>query len=629
MKYKFIGAEHLSDALAIITPDLRITVVESGADVTVTVNEVDADTLAVTLNAKEATITFGGGTSRFLRALATLNAWVKSGITERSLTEAPHFDTNGAMVDMSRNAVMTVDAVKLMLRKMALMGLNMFMLYTEDTYEIEGRPYFGYMRGRYTKDELRELDKYALTLGIELIPCIQVLGHLEAMLRWGCAAPYRDTSSVMLVGADATYELIDDMLRTVSECFSSRRIHIGMDETHDLGAGASLDVYGYRDRTQLFMEHLSRVVGMVEKYGLEPMMWSDMFFRLAGKDIEGFNEYDVRVTIPDNFRELVPQNVEQVFWNYDHDDVEFFDKGIENHLRFCDKVAVAGSIWTESGITINARRARGNARAILTSAIKNGARDVILTAWNNSNSGSLPLTLFGLSWYADTDYRGHFDEDGARETFKNATGFNYDDFYMLEDIEHLGGTKFAMSKVLLWNDPLVGLVDAHLKGVDAGEFYREVSERYSKIPTDQGEFTPIFDTVKALCSLLENKADFGVRAKRAYDENDREALFELASECDVIIEKLNTFTDTQYKAWMAYYKPFGFEILDLRYGGLIRRFVTAKARIEAYLSGELDGIAELEEKRLRSDCKDDDRILIPKFMLQGHSTTISANKIQG
>ncbi len=63
---------------------------------------------------------------------------------------------NGAMVDMYRNAVMTVGAVKTMLGGMALMGLGMFMLYTEDTYEIKEYPYFGYMRGRYTEEELRE-----------------------------------------------------------------------------------------------------------------------------------------------------------------------------------------------------------------------------------------------------------------------------------------------------------------------------------------------------------------------------------------------------------------------------------------------------------------------------------------
>jgi N-acetyl-beta-hexosaminidase len=130
------------------------------------------------------------------------------------------------------------------------------MLYTEDTYEIEGRPYFGYMRGRYNKDEIRELDAYAIKLGIELIPCIQVLGHLATHLRWHATAPYRDTTNVLLVGAKETYELIDDMFKTISECFTSKRIHIGMDETKDLGTGAYLDKFGVLKLDAPFVAYL-------------------------------------------------------------------------------------------------------------------------------------------------------------------------------------------------------------------------------------------------------------------------------------------------------------------------------------------------------------------------------------
>ena len=45
--------------------------------------------------------------------------------------------------------------------------------YTEDTYEVEGQPYFGAYRGKYTKDEIKELDAYASMFGVELVPCIQ------------------------------------------------------------------------------------------------------------------------------------------------------------------------------------------------------------------------------------------------------------------------------------------------------------------------------------------------------------------------------------------------------------------------------------------------------------------------
>lgn len=65
------------------------------------------------------------------------------------------------MFDLSRNAVLTVDSFRFMLNKMALMGMNTVMLYMEDTYTIADEPYFGYMRGRYSPAELKEIDDYA------------------------------------------------------------------------------------------------------------------------------------------------------------------------------------------------------------------------------------------------------------------------------------------------------------------------------------------------------------------------------------------------------------------------------------------------------------------------------------
>ena len=53
--------------------------------------------------------------------------------------ERTRFGSVGMMFDCSRNAVLKPEAVRLFLRKMALMGLNLAMLYTEDTYEIPAR----------------------------------------------------------------------------------------------------------------------------------------------------------------------------------------------------------------------------------------------------------------------------------------------------------------------------------------------------------------------------------------------------------------------------------------------------------------------------------------------------------
>ena len=87
------------------------------------------------------------------------------------------------MLDCSRGAVLKVSAVKQLINALQKMGYNVLELYTEDTFEVEGEPYFGYLRGRYTGAEIKEMDAYAAAHGIELIPCIQTLAHFNRRKR--------------------------------------------------------------------------------------------------------------------------------------------------------------------------------------------------------------------------------------------------------------------------------------------------------------------------------------------------------------------------------------------------------------------------------------------------------------
>jgi N-acetyl-beta-hexosaminidase len=218
---------------------------------------------------------------QFFRALGLfLEAAQNSG--EFDLIETPQFSTVGVTVDMSRNAVLTVASVQTLLRKMAVMGLNTLMLYTEDTYTIDSEPYFGYMRGRYSPEELTACADYAAAFGIEIVPCIQTLAHLEQFLKW--TSPERDlvdTKGVLLVGSDSTYALIEKMIKAITTPLRSKRIHIGMDEAHGVGRGRYLDLNGQHNRFEIISNHLRRVLEITNRHGLEPMIWSDMYFRVA------------------------------------------------------------------------------------------------------------------------------------------------------------------------------------------------------------------------------------------------------------------------------------------------------------------------------------------------------------
>ena len=117
--------------------------------------------------------------------------------------------TLGIMLDCSRNAVMRPEKVKEFAALIQSMGYNMLQLYTEETYEVENEPFFGYMRGRYSMEEIRDIDAYCRSIGVELIPCIQTLAHLGHLNRWNDYSEHFDCMDILLVGDPRVYELID------------------------------------------------------------------------------------------------------------------------------------------------------------------------------------------------------------------------------------------------------------------------------------------------------------------------------------------------------------------------------------------------------------------------------------
>ena len=607
MKIYLENAQSLSEGIAILSEDLGIELTaKETAELLIHVHETEERTLQVSLDGKTAEISYGDGKARFFRGLATLIHWIEQGETKKTVTEKPLFKTNGTMVDMSRNAVMNVKTVKTMLRKIALMGLNTYMLYTEDTYEIEEYPYFGYMRGRYTKEEIRELDAYAAVLGIELIPCIQMLGHLATHLRWDAAKGYKDGANTLLVGEDATYRLIDSMLKTVSECFTTRRIHVGMDETMDLGRGSYLDKFGYRDHQDIYFEHLEKVIAMCQKYGFKPMMWSDMFFRMAGRNIKGYSDYHPDVEFTDDVIAKIPRGIQQVFWDYYNPSEAFYAVNIDkHHMLFGEDILFAGGVWEWSGHCPIFTRSLTFTIPALEACRKKGVPEVFATIWHNGSESSLILGLCGLAWYADYDYRGCYDPDGVKECFEaSCRGVSYEEIMncdLPERIDPENKEPLSITRLCLYNDPMLGMVDRHLEGCDLRGHFERVTAQLKNANGEKDIFAPAYEVIVLLSSLLENKADFGVRLKAAYDAGDREALAALLAECDVIVEKIRALRASHRASWMEYNKPFGWEVHDIRYGGMLARFDTVKERLGAYLAGETDRLEELEESRLRLD----------------------------
>ncbi len=521
------------------------------------------------------------------------------------------FELCGAMLDNSRNSVTNIKQLKEYVAYSAALGLNCIYLYNEDTFEIEGEPYFGYMRDRYSAAEIKEIHDFAATFGLETVPCIQTLAHLNQALRWYCYAPITDLGDTMLADEEKTYELIEKMIAAWRSVCTTKNINIGMDEAHFLGRGKHLDKHGAEAKFDIMCRHLKRVADICEKYDFKPMMWSDMFFRIA------FGGYYNDEGIDPELLAKVPKNVTLIYWDYYSTDREKYIKQLDKHALFDNEIAFAGGAWKWSGFTPSIDHSWRVSEMVLEEVKKRKVGKVFATCWGDDGAECLSacilpvLALYGAHRLAD----GTAAAELARENILAACGYTVEEFFALcrpSVTTAENHTPYANpTKYLFYNDPLKGMFDKHTKE-DFPAFYANCAKELKVLADKGGNFSYLFDTQAKLCRVLELKSTLGVELKAAYDKDDKTELKRLANEViPEIFHRTEAFYEAFRNGWMKESRPGGFDTQDIRIGGMQKRCLGAIRTITDYLNGSIDKIEELEQERLFFDCrsKDDDKCL--------------------
>lgn len=548
----------------------------------------DGDSITISYNKKP----------EFFRAMVLLLEDYKDSANIH-IHQTPKFKTNGIMPQTAGGSL-TVEAIKDILRYMAKMGMNFIMLYTEEAYEVDGMPYHGYMRGRYTQEELRECDEYADIFGIEMIPCIQTLAHLSKGLRWEYTAEFKDTADVLLVGEEKTYEFLRKTIRAAASCCKSKRIHLGLDEAFDLGFGKYLKKNGYEPKIDIFLKHLHKLVEIVKEEGLEPMMWSDMYLSTSSP-IDDM--YEPGLVIPQNVVDAAPEEIDLVYWDYYHVDEESYRHALDQHLRFKAKTIFAGGIWLWNGFVPNMYKTVATTKAALNVCREKGIDEVIATIWGVSNG--IYTILPGMQIYAEYGYQDEVTDELIKERFRACTHENFEAFEAISKLDYISDpvaqnwfNPSDPSSFLLWQNIMVGLFDKHVEGMNTQEYYGKLAKELEDI-TNNSNFKATFDYYRQMAHTLCLKADIGVRLKEAYDTKNKAELRNLADNVLPEIKKrMKSLRMAHMKMWHETRMTFGWESLDMIYGALICSADTAIQRVNAYLNGEIDRLETLEEDRL-------------------------------
>lgn len=588
-----INIAHLSDALRQRTEEVSQ---ELGFELNLNGYEISAtkgDALSVNFDGKKIEITYGKLNEYFRALLLIKKNFNKKGF---SVTENCLYEDLGIMVDCSRNAVKSVAHVKEIVRRLALMGYNQLQLYTEETYEVENEPYFGYMRGRYTADEFKEIDEYATGFGIELVPCIQTLAHVHQLFRWSEYRAFQDCDDILMIDNPRTYQLIENMFATLSKSIKSRKIHIGMDEAHMIGRGRYADKFGIANKHEILLRHLNKVVDLAKKYGYEPMMWSDMFFRIA------FNgEYYVTDgrTISQDVIDLVPEGLGLVYWDYYGMDKKKYDVMIERHQEFKREVIFAGGSWMWTGHTpCNAASLRATELA-MDSCEEKGVKKVFTTLWADDSAECADSAVLPVLCYLAERAYGHRE---WKDAFFALTDIPADDFLYIDCAnaidEYPQPNTCNPAKYMLFNDCIGGLFDGLVR-VGSSAVYDEYIKKLKAVEKSAGKYAYLFTVQRTLCEVLQLKYELGLKTRHAYKARDNKEMKQLLKDYYYpLVKKLENFSEATEYQWYRENKPYGYEIQNYRIGGLIARVKHCIKRLEDYLAGKVAEIPELLEPML-------------------------------
>lgn len=250
---------------------------QKSAGISLTISDIDAplslvknDQLgdeAYTLNIESGRITLQAKDAQGIsHALATLHQLILTAKDNKlpvlNIQDKPRFGYRGLMLDCSRH-FWTVDELKETLSQMAFFKLNTLQMhltdnnawrlamdkYPELTEKGTFYPDFPDMSGKYyTTDDLKELVRYAQSLGIEIIPEVDLPGHSTALLaampqlscKGGTFEAYpeelpinqrkRGNENMLCIGNPESIRFAQEVVDALIQIFPSPYIHLGGDE---------------------------------------------------------------------------------------------------------------------------------------------------------------------------------------------------------------------------------------------------------------------------------------------------------------------------------------------------------------------------------------------------------------
>jgi hypothetical protein len=288
----------------------------------------------------------------------------------------PAMRYRGIQDDLSRGPFPALEFQKHQVRVFAAFKANIYSPYFEHTLLYPNQPLAAPPGGSLTPEEAKELVDYARQYHVTILPEQEAFGHLHHVLKYELYQDVAETpyGHVLAPGQSNTLPLILDWFTQIAEEFPSPFMHIGADETWDLGQGRTKDQVQAQGYGPVYVAFLKQIHDELAPLHRRLLFWGD---------IGDANPAAVAG---------LPKDMIAVPWNYWSS--TGFDKMIEPFQKAGIEtwVAPGDANWNE--VYPVAKTALWNIQGFVRDGQRLGSTGTINTVWNDDGEG-----LFNMDWY--------------------------------------------------------------------------------------------------------------------------------------------------------------------------------------------------------------------------------------
>lgn len=301
----------------------------------------------------------------------------------------PAMRYRGLHDDLSRGPMPTLAFQKEQIRRFAAHKLNVYSPYFEHTLEYASHPLAAPPGGAMTREQVRELVAYARRYHIEVVPEQEAFGHLHHLLKWELYAPIAETphGHVISPGQPGSLALIKQIFAEIDTLFPSSFVHLGADETFELGRGQTSARVRSEGIGPVYLQFLKDITDSLRFTGKRFLFWGDVagnhpeLVKMLPKDM---------IAVPWVYWLTSVANLEGTVKRWKDAGMEFWvAPGVNNWLR----------VYPDNYVALQ------NIQQFVAVGQRNGATGMLNTSWDDDGDALFNQTWYGVLWGAAASWQ--------------------------------------------------------------------------------------------------------------------------------------------------------------------------------------------------------------------------------